>query len=378
MSPEQRIDSLTGIRGMAALLVVYAHLAEEHFFAISRLHPGEMGVMVFFTLSGFLMAFLYGNKTFDYSAVARYGISRFSRIAPAYLTVVVASYLIYNLIDAKFVYAITHQNLIRHLAFSGNVSALWSIPPEVQFYVIFVGLWLALWAFRTRNNAALLVLALTAIFTLMAFRGALPGTFVGSKIHYFGVGVAFGLLRSRVAAGIGLASLSYLQAIAVVMIGLVVTGVVGLDLGSKRELYLDLVPALFAGIFVFLFSFDTGLSKLLFGNRAITLCGECSFSMYLLNLPIIYVAMVLMGDTPPTPALAIPVTVAILLAAWGMYRWVELPGATLLRGWGTRLLIRRPAVTALAMAPVIGEASAEEPLAMDALSIDTPGAEQTP
>lgn len=378
MSPEQRIDSLTGIRGMAALLVVYAHLAEEHFFAISGLHPGEMGVMVFFTLSGFLMAFLYGGKTFDYSAVARYGISRFSRIAPAYLTVVVASYLIYNLIDADFVYAITHQNLIRHLAFSGNVSALWSIPPEVQFYVIFVGLWLALWAFRTRNNAALLVLALTAVFTLMAYRGALPGTFVGSKIHYFVVGVAFGLLRSRAPAGVGLTSLSYLQALAVVVIGLVVTGVVGLDLGTKRELYLDLVPALFAGVFVFLFSFDTGLSKLLFGNRAITMCGECSFSMYLLNLPVIYVAMVLMGDMPPTPALAVPVTVAILLAAWAMYRWVELPGATLLRGLGTRLLVRPPAVAAVVMAPVIEEAFVEEPLAMDTLSIDTPGAEQTP
>jgi peptidoglycan/LPS O-acetylase OafA/YrhL len=378
MSPEQRIDSLTGIRGMAALLVVYAHLAEEHFFAISPLHPGEMGVMVFFTLSGFLMAFLYGDKTFDYSAVARYGISRFSRIAPAYLTVVVASYLIYNLIDAKFVYAITHQNLIRHLAFSGNVSALWSIPPEVQFYVIFVGLWLALWAFRTRNNAALLVLALTAIFTLMAYRGGLPGTFVGSKIHYFVVGVAFGLLRSRVAAGIGLTSLSYLQALTVVLIGLVVTGAVGLDLGSKRELYLDLVPALFAGIFVFLFSFDTGLSKLLFGNRAITICGECSFSMYLLNLPIIYVAMVLMGDLRPAPALAIPVTVAILLAAWAMYRWVELPGATLLRALGTRLLIRRPAVATVVMAPVVEETFVDETLVVDSLAIDTPGAEQRP
>lgn len=373
MSPEQRIDSLTGIRGMAALLVVYAHLAEEHFFAISALHPGEMGVMVFFTLSGFLMAFLYGHKTFDYSAVARYGISRFSRIAPAYLAVVVASYLIYNLIDAKFVYAITHQNLIRHLMLSGNVSALWSIPPEVQFYVIFVGLWLALWAFRTRNNAALLVLAFTAVFTLMAYRGGLPGTFVGSKIHYFVVGVAFGLLRSRVAAGIGLTSLSYLQALAVVLIGLVLAGAVGIDLGTKRELYLDLVPALFAGIFVFLFSFDTGLSKLLFGNRAITMCGECSFSMYLLNLPIIYVAMVLMGDMQPTPALAIPVTAAILLAAWAMYRWVELPGATLLRGLGTRVLIRRSAAAAVAMAPVVEETFVEEPLTAEAA-----GAKQTP
>lgn len=353
MGQEQRIDSLTGIRGMAALLVVYAHLAEEHFFAISPLHPGEMGVMVFFTLSGFLMAFLYGDKPFDYNAVARYGISRFSRIAPAYLTVVIASYLIYNLVDSNFVYAITHRNLARHLLFSGNVSALWSIPPEVQFYVVFVGLWAALWSLGSRGNAALLIVALVAVFALMAHRAALPGTFVGSKIHYFFTGVLFGLLRSRVAAGVGLRSLGALQALALVAIGLVVSGVVAIDLGSKRELYLNLEPALFAGIFVFLFSFDTGLSTRLFGNRFITMCGECSFSMYLLNIPLIYAAMALLGDdVRPGPWLAVPVTAAILVAAWAMYRLVEMPGNTLLRRLGTRLLLpKRPAAVVAAVTP---------------------------
>lgn len=348
MGQEQRIDSLTGIRGMAALLVVYAHLAEEHFFAISPLHPGEMGVMVFFTLSGFLMAFLYGDKPFDYPAVARYGISRFSRIAPAYLTVVVASYLIYNLVDPEFVYAITHRNLARHLLFSGNVSALWSIPPEVQFYVIFVGLWMALWSLRNRGNAVLLVAALTAVFLLLAHRDSLPGTFVGSKIHYFFTGVVFGLLRNRVAAGIGLRSLACMQAVALAVVGLVVAGVVDIDLGSKRELYLDLEPALFAGIFVFLFSFDTGLSERVFGNRLITMCGECSFSMYLLNIPLIYAAMALLGDdVRPTPLLAVPVTAVILVAAWAMYKLIEMPGNTLLRALGTRLLLpKRPAAVA--------------------------------
>jgi hypothetical protein len=98
--------------------------------------------------------------------------------------------------------------------------------------------------------------------------------------------------------------------------------------------------------------------------------------------------MVLMGDMPPTPALAIPVTAAILLAAWAMYRLVELPGAKLLRGMGTQLLIKRPAVAAVVAAPVVEEtfvkdalvesAFVEKPLTVDTLAIDTPGAEQTP
>ena len=57
-------------------------------------------------------------------------------------------------------------------------------------------------------------------------------------------------------------------------------------------------------------------------------------------------------DVRPTPWLAVPVTTAILVAAWAMYRLVEMPGNRLLRGLGTRLLLpKRPAVMASA-APV--------------------------
>ncbi|MCC8495808.1 acyltransferase [Xanthomonas hortorum pv. gardneri] len=369
MSEEKRIDSLTGIRGIAALLVVYAHLAEDRFFAISPLHPGEIGVMVFFTLSGFLMAFLYGDKPFNYSAAIRYGVARFSRIAPAYLTVVLISYLIYNLVDSNFIYAITHQNLARHLAFSGNVSALWSIPPEVQFYIVFLGLWLALWTFGSRGDAAPLVLALVVIFTLIAYRGSLPGTFVGSKIHYFFVGVVFGLVRSHAAAGVGLKTFSCLQGLALVLIALVVTDSFHMDFGSKREFYLDLLPALFAGAFIFVFSFDTSFSKRLLGNRLLAMCGECSFSMYLLNIPVIYVAIKIFGNTSGrTPLLAAGTFVLILVAAWAMYRLVELPGNRLLRKLGTRLLLdryatnkqpQRPAMSALVV-PLAGDAGEKQ------------------
>ncbi|AUJ12296.1 acyltransferase [Xanthomonas oryzae pv. oryzae] len=339
MQQEQRIDSLTGIRGLAALLVVYAHLTEEKFFTDTHLFPGEMGVMVFFTLSGFLMAFLYGEKDASYPSVARYAISRFSRIAPAYLTVVLASYLIYNLIDPHFVYAISNDNLLRHLLFSGNVSALWSIPPEVQFYVIFVGIWFALHASRTKSNITLMVAVLGSILMLIAYRAHLPGTFVGSKIHYFLAGLVLGLVRTRVGAGVNMTTLALLQAGVIALVLAVIAGVVDVDLGSKRELYLTLETAGFAGIFVFLFSFDTALSKRLLGNRLTMLIGECSFSVYLLNIPIIYAALVVMDGMQPRPALALPIGAITIAAAWSMYRLVEMPGNTLLRRLGTRLLL---------------------------------------
>lgn len=351
MSTEQRIDSLTGIRGLAALLVVYSHLSEDHFFSISPLLPGEVGVMVFFTLSGFLMSFLYGEKDFNYGSVIRYGISRFSRIAPAYLFVVVASYLIYNLLDGQFIYAITHGNLLRHLMFSGNVSALWSIPPEVQFYGVFVGVWFALWAFRVKGNSAFLVMMLIGVFALMSYRSSLPGTFVGSKIHYFFTGVIFGLLRARSKPGTGMMPIAVLQVMVLLAIGLVVTDVMHIDFGSKKHFYSSLETALFAGIVIFVFSFDTGLSKRLLGNRAIAMCGECSFSMYLLNIPVIYFALKIIGDRPLTYPMAAATTLTILVLAWIMYRTIEMPGSRLLRNLGTRLLLKPRQTAATSIAP---------------------------
>lgn len=339
MSQERRIDALTGIRGVAALLVVYSHLVEKYFFSVSPLLPGEVGVMVFFTLSGFLMAFLYGEKDFNYPAVARYAIARFARIAPAYLFVVVAAYLIYNLVDGHFVYAITHQNLLRHLAFSGNVSALWSIPPEVQFYVVFVALWFSLWAFRRQGNAAFLVAMLTLVFLMMSYRGSLPGTFVGSKLHYFFTGTVFGLVRARTRDSSGVAMIGTMQVVLLILLALVGLGVADPHFGSKRAFYESLETALFAGIAVFVFSFDTRLAKALLGNRAIKLCGDCSFSMYLINIPVIYFAVKWAHGRAATPAMAVGVTAIILLLAWAMYRTIEMPGSKLLRRIGQRILL---------------------------------------
>ncbi|WP_349657436.1 acyltransferase [Xanthomonas sp. 10-10] len=352
MEQERRIDALTGIRGLAALMVVYDHLGEQGFFVGSDLHLGELGVMVFFTLSGFLMAFLYGDKDPSSRAIGRYAISRFARIAPAYLAIVILSYMIYTLVDPNFVYPIHNGNLLRHLLFSGNVSALWSIPPEVQFYAIFVGLWMSLHALRSKGNAAPLIVALALVVVLVTYRAQFPGTFVGSKIHYFCTGVVLGLIRSQVPATAGMTALACVQAAAIVLCVMVFTGVIDLDLGTARTLYLDLETAGFTGVFVFLFSFDTRLSARLLGNRLIRLCGDCSFSMYLLNAPVIYIALALLGDRAPQPALALPVLLAIVAASWLMYGWLEMPANTLLRRLGLRLL-RQPATALGVHAPAM-------------------------
>lgn len=72
------LPNLDGLRAAACLLVVISHLPLPWHIA----SLGDTGVGVFFCLSGFLMAYLYGHLPWNIDTVSRYAIARFSRIAP--------------------------------------------------------------------------------------------------------------------------------------------------------------------------------------------------------------------------------------------------------------------------------------------------------
>lgn len=89
MSRPDYIPSLDGLRGIAALLVVQAHIGLV--FPYTALHFITMGseaVGLFFALSGFLMAHLYGSRPVTREAVLDFLVSRFARIYPVYLAAV--------------------------------------------------------------------------------------------------------------------------------------------------------------------------------------------------------------------------------------------------------------------------------------------------
>jgi peptidoglycan/LPS O-acetylase OafA/YrhL len=107
VSRVDRVPSLTGIRAVAALLVVATHAAYTtgkytHGFAglvYSRL---EIGVPVFFVLSGYLLFSPWVKAAATGSSapsVKRYAWHRVRRIMPAYIVTVVAAYVIYHFRD---------------------------------------------------------------------------------------------------------------------------------------------------------------------------------------------------------------------------------------------------------------------------------------
>lgn len=152
-----RVASLTGIRAVAALLVVGTHAAyttgtyTHGYFGLvcSRM---EIGVPIFFVLSGFLLfrpwvrSIAFGSAA---PSVRRYGWHRVRRIMPAYVVTVLAAYLIYHFRMAGPNPGHTWTGLLRNLTLTQiyadnylgsyphqGLTQMWSLAVEVAFYVV--------------------------------------------------------------------------------------------------------------------------------------------------------------------------------------------------------------------------------------------------
>ena len=138
------IRKLNTLRGIAALIVVVSHYSNTSNLLNGALGKGagQFGVMLFFLLSGFLMSYLYMRKEFDGNEIYRYAVARIARVIPLYLVVVLCSYLLQKLGIIGVLYDIPNkESLFSHIALLSGTSVLWTIPTEIQFYLVFVFLW---------------------------------------------------------------------------------------------------------------------------------------------------------------------------------------------------------------------------------------------
>jgi len=86
-----RIPSLDGLRGLAAYIVVVSHVSNATGLWDKNFGngAGQIGVMIFFVLSGFLMGHLYIGREWSLDAVKRFCVSRVARVFPLYLALVI-------------------------------------------------------------------------------------------------------------------------------------------------------------------------------------------------------------------------------------------------------------------------------------------------
>lgn len=176
-----RLAHLDGLRGLAALLVLYQHLVEylvkpaaawpllrDHLaFLHGVIDLGKVGVVAFFLISGFIVPYSYRGP----GAVGRFATSRFFRLYPAYwLSLLLAVLCLPHLKDVTFTATQLLANLTMLPKVLGHKEVLgvyWTLFVEVVFYVTTVAVF-AVGGLRSLRWCG----ALVVVFCALAVLGA--------------------------------------------------------------------------------------------------------------------------------------------------------------------------------------------------------------
>lgn len=145
-----------GLRGIAALMVLYCHLlapelALDPGYAPSKIfwtiETGHAAVLFFFVLSGYVIGLTNPEKAWSGTASRRYLWRRFVRLYPMYFLAVMLGYAVRPVESWQALLGnlLLLQNaapygMVKIPLLAGN-SNLWSLNYEALYYLLFLGLW---------------------------------------------------------------------------------------------------------------------------------------------------------------------------------------------------------------------------------------------
>ncbi|MEJ2411301.1 MAG: acyltransferase [Novosphingobium sp.] len=204
-SPRAHLDALTGIRGLAAWLVVFYHIR----YSLRDLVPGSiieglakgyLAVDLFFMLSGFVLWYNYGARLRAGGAGAWLAFyqRRLARIWPLHVAIL-AAFVAFALLllttgrpapDMPFAQLPLHVFLLQNWGFTDALAwndPSWSISTEFAAYLVFpLVAVMAPWdRLRLPVLGVLGALLLTALWGLFAVAGA---SGLGHDISHLGLG----------------------------------------------------------------------------------------------------------------------------------------------------------------------------------------------
>jgi peptidoglycan/LPS O-acetylase OafA/YrhL len=172
----ERNQSLDLLRGMAILLVLLGHCAWYTTSMVASLgsfasNHGEMGVQLFFIVSGYTMMLTYGDSV-DLAAARSFYIRRVFRIVPLFWLAIVFYLLVTKgegLIKFWAPGGISARDILLTVfflhwssltAFNSVVPGGWSIAVEMQFYLLFP---LIIYVLRRRNGPTFFYVSVAVI-----------------------------------------------------------------------------------------------------------------------------------------------------------------------------------------------------------------------
>jgi peptidoglycan/LPS O-acetylase OafA/YrhL len=313
-----RVSSLTGIRAVAAILVVGTHAA----YTTGKYTHGywglvgarmEIGVPIFFVLSGFLLfrpwvkAVVIDRPS---PSVSRYVRHRIRRIMPAYVIVVLFAYVLYHFREAGPNPGHSWYGLFRNLTLTQiycdgylgkylhqGLTQMWSLAVEASFYVLlpFLAYFLLVVISRRRWRPRLVVGALLALALISPTWLALVHV-----DHWFPDGARL-WLPTYLAWFLGGMLLAVLQAmgvqcyafvaipLAIVSYFIVATPIGGAPTTSPASAWEAVVKTVFYTVIATLAVAplalgDRGLYSRLLASRPMVWLGEISYEIFLIHL----------------------------------------------------------------------------------------------
>ena len=361
VSKAERVASLTGIRAVAALLVMLTHAA----YTTGKYPQGyvglvysrmEIGVPIFFVLSGFL---LFGQWVKSAAAegrppsIRRYTWHRVRRIMPAYIVTVLAAFLLYHWRNAGPNPGHSWTGLLRNLTLTQiytdhylysylhqGLTQMWSLAVEVAFYVAlpFLAYLLLVVLCRRRWRPGLVLLGLAgfALITpgwliLVHTTHWLPDgaqLWLPTYLLWFLVGMALAVLQPMKLRAYALACIP----LALVCYLIVSTPIAGAPTTSPAELREALFKAAFYAVIAALAVAplalgDRGWYARVLATRPMVFLGEISYEIFLIHLLTMEVVMVnILGYpiyTGSTAVLFIVTFVVTVPVAWVLHRFTR-------------------------------------------------------
>jgi peptidoglycan/LPS O-acetylase OafA/YrhL len=317
-----RVPALTGMRAIAALFVVGTHAA----FATGHLTHGylgaiyarfEIGVGIFFALSGFLLFRPWGVAAANASAppsLARYVRHRCRRIMPAYLVTVLATFAVYTVFTPGPNPGQTWQGLLRYLTLTQiytddylitylhpGLSQMWSLAVEMSFYAALPGLAYLLlrqrgdWRPAVTLTRLAALAAITPVWLVIANTSDLlpnsAGMWLPAHIACFTGGMALAVLdirRRRLPARIALPIAAALYLAVATPIGGAIVGADPAWVPVTKALLYAAIAMLVVGPLAL---GDPGRYARIIGARPMVWLGEISYEIFLLHSVVMAVVM---------------------------------------------------------------------------------------